>query len=282
MPKYYNSFGGTDVDLSQYTQRVMESHELYSAHLSETRTLKVYVSPGYPPQKNHPVLYCHDGLEFFTHGRIATLNNRLMAEEGTSPLIIVGIAVNKAYRTEDYAPGGVRHEAYNRFVVEECVPFIENHYGLHPGLAARFMAGISLGGTASLDICLQYPQMFNKLLLFSGAFYGPALRAVEIRTDLSDLAAYMLVGREETAVTTPRGSFDILTANRIMKQLLETRGAILDYDEATGKHLWGFWQNHIPAALRWLNGHLPATVRRQSMPVVGSGTETPSSPVSRE
>ncbi|RIV24275.1 esterase family protein [Alicyclobacillaceae bacterium I2511] len=253
-------FGGISVDLSHYTQRVMESHELYSAHLRETRTLKVYLPNGVRRKPGQPVLYCHDGLEFFTHGRIATLNNQLMAEEGTAALVIVGIAVNKAHRTDDYAPDGIRHESYNRFVTEECIPFIENRYGFHTSLDSRFMAGISLGGAASLDLYLQYPQWFHKLLLFSGAFNGSALETAQNKLDLSDLAAFMLVGQEETAVATKRGPLDILTANRTMKHLLQTRGASLYYVEATGTHLWGFWQSHIPEALRWLNRQLTMNV----------------------
>jgi enterochelin esterase-like enzyme len=60
---------------------------------------------------------------------------------------------------------------------------------------------------------------------------------------------YMIVGLEETKVRTSHGTYDFLALNRETKRLLEQRNAIVAYQEKPGKHVWGFWQNEIPAAL---------------------------------
>ena len=49
---------------------------------------------------------------------------------------------------------------------------------------------------------------------------------------------------------TERGTFDFLEANRQTKQLLEARSCKLTYEEKTGKHLWGFWQNELPRMMK--------------------------------
>lgn len=240
------------MDLQKFTHRVIEAHTVYSSHLSEERTLKVYLPPGYNPKQKYPVLYCHDGLEFFTHGRIATLANQLISEGKLRPLFIVGIAVQMRTRSDDYAMTGSRHAEYVKFVAEECVPFIESHYAVDTDTPKRFMAGISLGATASLSLHLQYPELFNQLLLFSGAFYDDVRQVVRVIPRVSDLHAYMVVGQQETAVETPHGTYDFYQFNHSMRDVLHVRGAKLDYHEAAGTHIWGFWQQQIPSALTWL------------------------------
>ncbi|MNV92704.1 hypothetical protein D3C71_1873240 [compost metagenome] len=60
----------------------------------------------------------------------------------------------------------------------------------------------------------------------------------------------MLIGLDEQEVITERGTFDFLEANRLTRELLEARNCQLTYFEKQGKHLWGFWQNELPAAMK--------------------------------
>lgn len=238
-----------------YTKRTIVAHTLQSAHLGEERTAKVYLPPGYDEDAStcYPILYCHDGLEFFTHGRIATICNQMIHEGEVRPMIIVGIAVQKSTRNEDYAPEGSGHAAYTRFVVDECIPFMESQYRVERDAENRWMAGISLGATASLSIYLQHPEMFGRLLLFSGAFYDTITQLVRDRTALPELHAYMVVGRQETEVETGTGTHNFYRANQTMRSLLEERGAVIEYKEADGTHIWGFWQRELPAAMDFLD-----------------------------
>jgi enterochelin esterase-like enzyme len=245
------------VSQPDYTRRVIEGHEIYSSHLCEERTIKVYLPPGYRQDGQYPVLFCHDGNEFITHGRIATIANERIDKGLLSPLVIVCMAMNKRLRSADYDVSGDRHEAYARFVVEECLPFVREEYAISEDRRHWFMAGISLGAAASLSIHLQYPDMFRQLLLFSGAYY-PALQAkAEAVSELTDLSAFMLVGRQETAVeTAERGTLDFYKYNQQMRDLLRARGARIEYHEEDGTHIWGFWQRHLPEALDWLEAQL--------------------------
>ncbi|MHB1630436.1 MAG: alpha/beta hydrolase [Bacilli bacterium] len=240
-----------------HTKRRIEGHTIYSAHLSEERTIKVYLPPGFDSQTAYPILYCHDGNEFFTHGRIATIANEMIANAQLSPLLIAGIAVNMDHRTEDYALSGKRHEAYLRFVEEECIPFAERRYPVSRDPSARAMAGISLGAVATLHLASRMGGRLSNVLLFSGAYYDSFLTFIRERSGPDGLAAYMVAGLAETVVDTPEGTYDFLTANRNMKAILEEQGAAVSYHEGEGKHVWGFWQRELPAALKWLSGQLP-------------------------
>ncbi len=237
---------------AEIPKRIIESHTIYSAHLSEERNIKVFLPPQFNPADHYPVLYCHDGNEFLTHGRIATIANQIIFEGRLRPIIIVLIAVSHAHRMDDYALYGARNDAYISFVLDECLPFVENHYPVATDLSGRFMAGISLGGVVSLEIYIRRPDLFSNLLLFSGAYYQNVKNRVEKLSEANDLDAFMVVGKQERVVKTDHGVYDFYTANRIVRDLLVTRGAKIEYKEADGQHVWGFWQSQLPDALNWL------------------------------
>lgn len=235
-----------------HTRRKIESFSIYSAHLREDRTMKIFLPDGYDPTQPYDILYCHDGLEFFTHGRIATISAGMIAAGEIRPLVIVGIEVSRSHRNDDYGLGALRNDAYCNFTAQECIPAVEQHF-LPAGVRRRFMAGISLGATVTLELFLRRRDLFHGLLVFSGAFYEQVQQRAHQVGQLTDLSAYMTAGLQETAVDTTHGVYDFLRFNRDMAALLTERGAQISYSEADGSHLWGFWQTQIPSALRWMN-----------------------------
>ncbi|MCL6459610.1 MAG: esterase family protein [Gorillibacterium sp.] len=238
------------MDQTDYNKRTIVKRQIASEFLGKERNLWVYLPPGYTELITYPVIYCQDGIEFLNYGRIATLTNYLVLEEDLIPPIIIGIEVDLPERTAEYSPTGTRYKAYSHFVVNEVIPLIERQFPVQTDVAARVLAGDSLGATVSLHLALDYPELFSKVLALSGAFLDPTLRRLETVDNLSDLDLYMLIGLQETAVKTDIGEFDFLEYNRKAKQLLELKQTKLTYREAPGRHIWGFWQNELQAALR--------------------------------
>ncbi|WP_409346530.1 alpha/beta hydrolase [Paenibacillus sp. MBLB4367] len=239
---------------NRHYSRTIVKESLSSSSLGKERPLTIYLPPGYNELLSYPVIYCQDGLEFFNFGRIATQTNYLIMEENLEPPIIVGVEVDKELRSEEYDPTGSRFEAYCTFFAEELLAHVENRYPVRQTPDERLVAGDSLGGTVSLHLALNYPQLFRKVIAFSGAFYEATQRRIEEAGDLSELDIYMIVGLQETAVEVSRGFYDFLQANRSAARLLTERGAHVHYEEKDGKHLWGFWQNELPSALRLFLG----------------------------
>lgn len=236
---------------SQYFKRTIVKESLTSSYLTENRSLRIFLPPGYQEVNSYPVIYCQDGVEFFNFGRIATQATKLILDEGIEPMIIVGVEVDIASRTDEYAPEGARFADYCTFFAEELVPFIDDRFPTRPEAHSRLLAGDSLGGTVSLHIAMQFPTLFNNIISLSGAFFQATQAEIAEQSDLSQLNMYMIVGFEETSVKTDRGVFDFLKDNRNSKKLLETKGAKVEYFEKTGEHIWGFWQNELPDALRY-------------------------------
>ncbi|MFC6332130.1 alpha/beta hydrolase [Paenibacillus septentrionalis] len=236
----------------RYLKRTIIKSTIDSRHLPEgSRNLRIYLPPGYNEVLSYPVIYCQDGEDFFNFGRIATSAQELILDGGLEPFIIVGVDVDKSVRTEEYSPDGTRHQAYVDFFVEELVPFIENEYPVRASVDDRILAGDSLGGTVSLHIALQHPELFHHVMSMSGAFYGASQQIVAATGDLDWLNIYMIVGLQEEAFETDRGVYNFVELNRDMRQLLQERNATIYYEEKDGKHQWGFWQKEVPAALRY-------------------------------
>jgi len=236
---------------NEYTRRTVVKEAVTSAALGKERTLRVFVPPGYNELSSHRIVYCQDGEECFNFGRIATTATKLILDEGVEPFLVVGVDVDLPHRTEEYAPDGARFEAYSAFFLREMMPYVESRYAVRTGPGDRVLVGDSLGGTVSLHLSLQVPDLIQKVIALSGAFLAPSFAAVSAAEDLAWLRLYQLIGTEETAVETSRGTFDFLEANRRFRPLLEARDADVHYVEKAGKHLWGFWQQELPDALRW-------------------------------
>lgn len=236
---------------SRYLKRTIVKETFFSSSLNENRSLRIFLPPGYQEINSYPVIYCQDGLEFFNFGRIATQATKLILDEGIQPMIIVGVEVDMAARTNEYAPEGARFSDYCTFFAKELIPFIDDRFATRPEEHSRLLAGDSLGGTVSLHIALQFPTLFHKIISLSGAYFQSTQEEIKRQPDLSQLNMYMLIGLEETAVKTDQGVFNFLEDNRKTKKLLEDKGSIVEYSEKTGEHIWGFWQNELPEALRY-------------------------------
>lgn len=236
---------------ARYLKRTIVKDELSSRYLPEgRRDLRVFLPPGYNEVLSYPVVYCQDGEDFFNFGRVATIATQLILDEGIEPFIIVGVDVDKSKRTSEYSPDGERHDGYVQFFAEELLPYIENKYAARRTPADRILAGDSLGGTVSLHIALRHPNLFNRIIALSGAFYPVSQTIAAQAGDLSDMEVFMIVGLQEDAYETDRGVFNFVAINREMKAILTSKGATVTYSEHEGKHVWGFWQKHIPASLK--------------------------------
>jgi predicted alpha/beta superfamily hydrolase len=152
-------------------------HERFaSKNLGNERRLLVWLPPDYESNKGarYPVLYMHDGQNVFDTAtsfagewQADETATQLIAEKKIRPLIIVAIE-NNGSRMDEYTftrdegiQAGGNGAAYLKFVAEEVKPFIDKTYRTKPDRADTAVAGSSLGGTISLELCRAYPQSFG-------------------------------------------------------------------------------------------------------------------------
>jgi enterochelin esterase-like enzyme len=220
-----------------------------SRFLNETREVHIYLPHNYSPLYKYPVLYINDGWDYMMMGRMISMLNERFQDRFASRFLAVFVPVDKSQRRDEYHPEGALHEAYLRFFADELVPAIEDKYSAFPLGPARGIMGSSLGATAALHAVLHYPRKFHYLALQSGAFRNTSFEMVEGRRDLATVPVYQVVGLQEDKFESNGKIFDILDANRRMRDLLKAQGVDVDYAEYDQDHTWGFWQEDLPRAL---------------------------------
>ncbi len=73
--------------------------------------------------------------------------------------------------TRDLRMGGGEGDLYGRLLVEELKPLIDGRYRTLPGPAHTGLGGSSLGGLISLDLGLQYREVFGRLAILSPSLW---------------------------------------------------------------------------------------------------------------
>ena len=177
-------------------------HEKFaSKHLGNERRLLVWLPPGYEQDaaRRYDVLYMHDGQNLFDAA--TSLSGEWKADETAKqlierktirPIIIVGIA-NNSQRIDEYTltrddrrGAGGSGAKYMKFVAEEVKPFIDATYRTNNGRESAGVAGSSLGGTISLEICRAYPQTFGLCAALSpAAWWNGGEMLARLEKDLS-------------------------------------------------------------------------------------------------
>jgi enterochelin esterase-like enzyme len=149
---------------------------IVSRELQREVTLTVLLPPGYEESRqNYPLLLFQDGQDFAALRLQETLEY-LITNQLVRPVVVVGTHANKdrvqeygVARQPDYANRGSRAGHYTRFVLQELLPRLEASYRLQG--TSRMVAGFSLGGLMALDLALNYPEVFSKVGVFSGALW---------------------------------------------------------------------------------------------------------------
>ena len=211
---------------TQPPYRTLFSHTIYSAQLREERTIKIFNPVVSLENLPLPILYCQDGIEFFMFGRVATIVKGLIDNRQLPPILIAGVASSRRYRNEEYMPGTARNADYIEFFRYEAMEFVEYEYRhvLAPDQKPiRHLAGVSLGATIAMQLALRFPEAFQKLLLFSGAFYRRLAPDLRQHASLPSLSTYLLVGDEETAVETPLGIGNFVEDNLWLREMLQNK-----------------------------------------------------------
>jgi enterochelin esterase-like enzyme len=151
----------------------------FSATVGTDRRTIVYTPPGFSKQKKYPVLYLLHGIggdekEWLRHGQPQVILDNLYAEGKAEPMIVV--MPNGRAMKDDRAVGNpfdsVRVQAFAAFekdLLSDLIPFVENTYNVHRDREHRAISGLSMGGGQSLNFGLGNLDTFAWIGGFSSA-----------------------------------------------------------------------------------------------------------------
>ncbi len=216
----------------------------------------------YTSDKRYPVLYLQDGQNLFDdyapYGSWG-VDKRLagLAERGMGDLIVIAIDHADSERMSEFTPsfrtklGRGDGRKYVRFLAEGLKPFIDAHFRTLPGPEFTGIGGSSLGGLISIYAGILYPQVYDRLMVFSPSLWVTP----EIPFNLMRLThkyrgrLYLYGGEAESRTMVPN-------LERFSRQLLEQTGSHrLQIQLATdplGQHNEARWGKEFPKAIEWL------------------------------
>ena len=225
------------------------------------RRLTVYTPAGYETSKTkYPVLYVLHGIggdedAWVTQGRATQILDNLIARGEAKPMIVVFTNGNIS---EEAAPlenstGYTRPtmslpqtmEGTFETAFPEIVKFIDSRYRTIAKKQSRAICGLSMGGFHTLNISLNYPDMFNYSGMFSAAIgvTDPSISPMYQDFD-AKLATYF--AKKPALLWIGIGKTDFLIqSNNEFRAKLDAAGYPYKYMETDGGHIWRNWRIYL-------------------------------------
>lgn len=170
---YFKQLAGSV--LSRRKRMLVRKYTLTSTHLGRQVLIEVY-RPAVPPWRLLSLVIFNDGQDLERMGLRATLKT-LYKQQQLPPTLVVGVYAND--RMQEYGTAsrpddrgrGKQAPAYEKFIVEELVPWLEERNNIYHGPDRRVIAGFSLGGLSAFDLAWRRPRQFRTAGVFSGALW---------------------------------------------------------------------------------------------------------------
>ncbi|MBB4080261.1 putative alpha/beta superfamily hydrolase [Lewinella aquimaris] len=248
----------------EYLPQIEVIHEHFEIPtLIRTRRVAALLPHDYhETDKRYPVLYLQDGQNLFDdyapYGSWG-VDKRLakLAEEGMGDLIVIAIDHADTERVSEFTPsfrtklgkGDGRH--YVRFLAEQLKPYVDAHFRTRPEPESTGIGGSSLGGLISIYAGILYPQVYDRLMVFSPSLWVTP----EIPFNLMKLThkyrgrIYLYGGEAESQTMVPNME---RFQEQILAQTGTTRLEIKLAVDPFGQHNEARWGKEFPKAIQWL------------------------------
>src|SRR5215472_18552927 len=253
-------------------------HEFRSRIFGNTRSLRVWLPPGYHDSANagrrYPVLYLNDGQNLFEPStsftgvdwQVDETADRLIRDGVIPPITIVGIDNTGRDRVREYMPYRslqpmilrVQGERYPRFLMKEVMPFVARNYRVAPGPENTGLGGSSLGALISLYTAAVRPGLIGRLLLESPSLWASNRQMIRESREIKDWPnrVFLATGTAEAGRADRDRSMvdDVRELAAIFgRSGLGTNRLRLFVDEGANHHE-SAWARRFPEALSFLFG----------------------------
>jgi enterochelin esterase family protein len=169
---------GSDVmDTKNVPHGAVAAVTYYSTALGTFRRMHVYTPPGYESgSSKYPVFYLLHGAgdsddSWTSVGRAGFILDNLIAAKQARPMVVVMPA---GHTTRGAAPAGGR-SATQDFVNEfntDISPYVAKHYRVLTDRPNTAIAGLSMGGSQTLQIAVPQLEKFGYIGVFSSGLLG--------------------------------------------------------------------------------------------------------------
>jgi enterochelin esterase family protein len=229
-----------------------ENHRVESSAFNQTRDIQVYVPARFRQNRRYPLLIVHDGIDYLQFADLKIVLDNLTHQLEIPP--VIAAMIQSPDRLKEYA-GDDRHA---RFLAQDLVDFMSQHYPLIDTPEARCIMGASFGGVAALHAAWQNPNRFGSLLLQSGSFAFSDIGRHQRGPVFDPVVRFMNAFRENPGRPADRifmscGMYEsLIYENRSLVPQLQASGIEVRFEEARDAHNWENWRDRLRIGLSWL------------------------------
>lgn len=243
----------------------VEYHHWWSPHIGQEMELKVYGHAGKPI-----LVFPAMGGRFFEFEDFGMIDATWpFIERGKVQFFTVDSIDNQSWANYNAHPAdrARRHEDYDRYIINEVVPFVEERIGEGTTLLTT---GCSMGGYHAGNFFFRHPDVFDSVIALSGLFqlemfvgdyrddliyFNSPLYYLPNITDPVYLKRYR---RSKIIICTGQGAWeDAMVADaRTMQRVLRDKDipAWVDFWGFDVNHDWPWWRKQLPYFLKHLFG----------------------------
>jgi enterochelin esterase-like enzyme len=271
--------GADFMDTKSVPHGAVSAVNYYSTSLGTFRRMHVYTPPGYERSSDrYPVFYLLHGAgdsdEAWTSvGRAGFILDNLIAAKKAKPMIVVMPAGHTRRGAAAAGTAAISRSATEEFVddfVKDLRPHVEKNYRVLTGRANTAIAGLSMGGSQTLQVAINDLDDFGYIGVYSsgllGAFPGtggrrgappaaPAASAApapqqptaadwEKQHQATLANASLKKGLKVFWFATGKDDFLLQTTVGTV-ELFKKHGFTPVYKETAGGHTWINWRNYL-------------------------------------
>lgn len=236
----------------------VEYHEYYSYRLDRMMAFKIYGHAGKPlivfPSSGGRF---HEYEDFGMIGSIAWFIENGYIRVYTPDSIDSETWLKEGRWANDKA---LHHNAYDRYIVEEFVPYIRLQSGWPYSM---MVTGCSMGGFHSANFFFRHPDVFDTVIALSGIYdvrffvgnevHNPDVyfnSPIDYLRNSNDSHYLDRYHSNNIIICTGQGDFeaDSIRDTRLLQEVLRTKGidAWVDYWGYDVKHDWEWWRVQMP------------------------------------
>ncbi len=209
----------------------------YNAGLGNSRTMKVYLPPGYSTSADSfCVILFHDGLDFLSLGKANNILDYLIAHKEIQP--VIGVFIPAVDRPREYA--GDLIPLYISLVVDEIMPWVEQKYRVKTNAQMHATLGVSNGGNIALWLGVTHPEVFGNVAALSSNVQH-SIPGILQNGPMLNLRFYLDIGTYDIP--------ELIPLVQDLRRILQYHGYVYQYREYHEGHSWGNWRAHVDNAL---------------------------------
>ena len=262
--------GSDFMDTRNVPHGAVASVHYYSTALGRHRRMHIYTPPGYEIGRDrYPVFYLLHGAgdcddSWTSVGRAGFILDNLIAAKKAKPMVVVmpaghtsaaGFGARGAAAAGGGAPATPPRDEFLEDFVKDITPYVEKNYRVLTGRPNRAIAGLSMGGSQTLNISFSSLDKFAYIGVYSSGILGGGGRgaAAGAPTPAASWEQRNLAALDNAALKKglkllwfATGVDDGLIANtRNTVEMLKKHGFNPVFKETPGAHTWINWRNYL-------------------------------------